>query len=183
MNDTKRPTIRSDKGNDQDDTTQPPNPHSDPPRPLHRPSDCHWAKSCTCPERQSSSPDQRHLDLGGPPKRSVRSVLPPAATPPWPMTRALGSWSSLAAFATTPASATLSGSTTLDDASVSNATSVEFRLLGGSYGYNAPVVCTATLTLYGWLCGWSTATVLNGSYVLLSEASGRGEARSVRASA
>ena len=33
--------------------------------------------------------------------------------------------------------ATLSGSTTLD-ASASNATSVEFRLFGGSYGYNGP---------------------------------------------
>ena len=41
--------------------------------------------------------------------------------------------------------ATLSGSTTLD-ASASNATSVEFRLFGGSYGYNAPVLCTATQT-------------------------------------
>ena len=41
--------------------------------------------------------------------------------------------------------ATLSGSTTLD-ASASNATSVEFRLFGGVYGYNAPVLCTATLT-------------------------------------
>ena len=65
--------------------------------------------------------------------------------------------------------ATLSGSTTLD-ASASNATSVEFRLFGGIYGYNAPVICTATLTYYGWLCSWNTATVPNGSYVLVSEA-------------
>jgi uncharacterized protein YjbI with pentapeptide repeats len=65
--------------------------------------------------------------------------------------------------------ATLSGSTTLD-ASASNATSVEFRLFGGSYGYNAPVLCTATLTYYGWVCSWNTTTVPNGSYVLLSEA-------------
>jgi streptogramin lyase len=65
--------------------------------------------------------------------------------------------------------ATLSGSTYLD-ASASNATSVEFRLFGGSYGYNAPVICTATLTLYGWLCSWNTTTVPNGSYYLLSEA-------------
>ena len=69
--------------------------------------------------------------------------------------------------------ATLSGSTTLD-ASASNATSVEFRLFGGSYGYNAPVLCTATLTYYGWLCSWNTATVPNGSYALLSEAFGGG---------
>ena len=65
--------------------------------------------------------------------------------------------------------ATLSGSTTLD-ASASNATSVEFRLFGGSYGYSGPVLCTATLTYYGWLCSWNTATVPNGSYALLSEA-------------
>ncbi len=65
--------------------------------------------------------------------------------------------------------ATLSGSTLLD-ASASNATSVEFRLFGGIYGYAAPVVCTATPTLYGWLCVWNTVTVPNGSYVLLSEA-------------
>ena len=69
--------------------------------------------------------------------------------------------------------ATLSGSTTLD-ASASNATSVEFRLFGGSYGYNAPVLCTATLTYYGWLCSWNTTTVPNGSYALLSEAFGAG---------
>jgi hypothetical protein len=65
--------------------------------------------------------------------------------------------------------AALSGSTTLD-ASASNATSVEFRLFGGSYGYNAPVLCTATPTIYGWLCNWNTTTVPNGSYVLVSEA-------------
>jgi hypothetical protein len=65
--------------------------------------------------------------------------------------------------------ATLSGSTALD-ASASNATSVEFRLFGGSYGYNAPVLCTATLTYFGWVCSWNTTTVPNGSYVLVSEA-------------
>ena len=67
--------------------------------------------------------------------------------------------------------ATLSGSTYLD-ASASNATSVEFLLFGGIYGYSAPVICTATPTIYGWLCGWNTTTVPDGSYVLVSEASG-----------
>ena len=57
------------------------------------------------------------------------------------------------------------------DASASNATSVEFLLFGGTYGYAAPVICTATPTLYGWLCAWNTTTVPNGSYVLVSEAS------------
>ena len=66
--------------------------------------------------------------------------------------------------------ATLSGSTYLD-ASASNATSVEFRLFGGVYGYRAPVICTATLTYYGWLCSWNTSTVPIGSYALVSEAS------------
>ena len=65
--------------------------------------------------------------------------------------------------------ATLSGSTYLD-AYASNATSVKFLLFGGSYGYAAPVVCTASPTIYGWLCGWDTTTVPNGSYVLVSEA-------------
>jgi hypothetical protein len=69
--------------------------------------------------------------------------------------------------------ATLSRSTTLD-ASASTATSVEFRLFGGSYGYNAPVLCTAASTIYGWLCSWNTTTVPNGSYSLVSEAFGAG---------
>jgi len=65
--------------------------------------------------------------------------------------------------------AALSGTTTLD-ATASSATSVEFRLFGGSYGFAAPVLCTATLTYYGWFCSWDTTTVPNGSYVLVSEA-------------
>jgi hypothetical protein len=67
--------------------------------------------------------------------------------------------------------ATLSGSTVLD-AAASNATSVEFLLFGGTYGYSAPVVCTATRTYYGWLCRRDTRTVPNGTYALVSEASG-----------
>lgn len=65
--------------------------------------------------------------------------------------------------------ATLSGATYLD-ASASNASSVTFRLFGGSFGYNAPVICRATPTIYGWLCGWNTTRVPDGSYVLVSEA-------------
>jgi hypothetical protein len=67
--------------------------------------------------------------------------------------------------------ASLAGSTYID-ATATNATSVQFLLFGGTYGFNPPVVCTATLTLYGWLCDWNSATVPNGSYVLVSEASG-----------
>jgi hypothetical protein len=70
--------------------------------------------------------------------------------------------------------ATVSGTAATLDASASNATSVEFLLFGGSFGYNAPILCTATLTQYGWLCAWKTTTVPNGSYTLVSEASGSG---------
>jgi photosystem II stability/assembly factor-like uncharacterized protein len=65
--------------------------------------------------------------------------------------------------------ATVSGSTTLD-ASATNATSVGFVLFGGVYGYSGKPLCTATLSYYGWLCSWNTATVPNGSYTLLSGA-------------
>ncbi len=63
--------------------------------------------------------------------------------------------------------AALSG-TTLLDATASNATSVEFRLFGGSYF--GLLIGTATPTYYGWLCNWNTTSVANGPYVLLSEA-------------
>ena len=68
------------------------------------------------------------------------------------------------------AGATVSGTTATLGASASNATSVEFWLLGGSYGYSGDLIGTATPTLYGWLSSWNTTTVPNGSYVLLSEA-------------
>ena len=70
--------------------------------------------------------------------------------------------------------ATLSGTAATLDATASKATSVEFWLLGGSYGYSGHLVGTATSTIYGWLDSWNTTTVPNGSYVLLSEASGSG---------
>ena len=66
--------------------------------------------------------------------------------------------------------ATLSGTAATLDASASNATSVEFLLFGGSFGFNAPVICTATATIYGWLCAWNTTTVPNGNYTLVSQA-------------
>jgi hypothetical protein len=70
--------------------------------------------------------------------------------------------------------ATLAGPKGLLDASATNATSVEFRLFGRSYGLNAPVICTATPAYYGWLCNWNTTKVSNGSYFLASEAFGAG---------
>ena len=69
--------------------------------------------------------------------------------------------------------ATISGSTYLD-ASASNATSVGFALFGGSYGLSGLLVGTATPTIYGWLDNWNTTTVPNGSYALVSYASGAG---------
>jgi outer membrane protein assembly factor BamB len=70
--------------------------------------------------------------------------------------------------------ATLSGTAATLDATASNATSVEFWLFGGSYGYTGHLIGTATLTNYGWLYSWDTTTVPNGSYALLSEAFGSG---------
>ena len=70
--------------------------------------------------------------------------------------------------------ASLSGTAATLDAGTSNATSVKFLLFGGSYGYAAPVICTATLSYYGWVCSWNTTTVPDGSYGLVSEASGPG---------
>ena len=67
-----------------------------------------------------------------------------------------------------------SGTAATLDASASNATSVEFWLFGGSYGYSGHLVGTATPTYYGWLYSWNTTTVPNGSYTLLSEAFGSG---------
>ena len=69
--------------------------------------------------------------------------------------------------------ATLSGTAATLDASGTNATSVEFWIAGGPYGYGQEIG-TATLTLYGWLDSWNTASVPNGSYALLSEATGPG---------
>jgi nitrate/nitrite transporter NarK len=68
----------------------------------------------------------------------------------------------------------LSGTAATLDASASNATSVDFLLFGGTYGYSGHLVGTAAPTIYGWLDGWNTTTVPNGSYVLLSLASGAG---------
>jgi hypothetical protein len=66
---------------------------------------------------------------------------------------------------------TVGGTSVLLDAAASNASSVEFLLFGGQYGFNAIAICTATLTLYGWLCQWNSTTVPNNSYTLVSEAS------------
>ena len=70
-----------------------------------------------------------------------------------------------------PASgATLSGTTATLAASASNATSVAFSILGGTYGFTRHQIGTATSTPLGWTTTWNTTTVPNGSYVLYSEA-------------
>ncbi len=79
--------------------------------------------------------------------------------------------STLTATIARPSNGATVAGTTIFDASATNATSVEFRLFGGIYGYSAPVLCTATLTQYGWVCSWNSATSPNGSYVLVAEAS------------
>ena len=66
--------------------------------------------------------------------------------------------------------ATVSGTAATLDASASNATSVEFWLFGGSYGYTGKMIGTATSTAYGWIYSWNTTTVPDDSYALLSEA-------------
>ena len=67
------------------------------------------------------------------------------------------------------AGAKVAGTTTLD-ASAPNATSVEFWILGGTYGFTGKMVGTATLTIYGWVSSWNTMTVPNATYALVSEA-------------
>ena len=47
-------------------------------------------------------------------------------------------------------------------------TKVEFRLTGGTQ--NKALIATGTLTAYGWLAGWQTTTVPNGTYTLQSVA-------------
>ena len=110
--------------------------------------------------------------------RKAFAVLALCATVLVPM-EVLGTATAGAAGSTTsvlvPATgATLSGTSATLDASASNANSVEFLLFGGTYGYSAPVVCTATPTYYGWLCSWNTTDVPNGSYALVSEAGAGG---------
>src|ERR1700684_3694961 len=52
------------------------------------------------------------------------------------------------------AGATLSGTTATLDASASNATSVEFWIVGGSYGFSGKMIGAAKETIYGWAYSW-----------------------------
>jgi hypothetical protein len=65
--------------------------------------------------------------------------------------------------------ATLSGGQWLGATASSGVSTVQFELTGGTL--NDTVVAPATLTAYGWLGGFSTTTVPNGTYTLQSVAS------------
>jgi hypothetical protein len=66
--------------------------------------------------------------------------------------------------------ASLGGSQWLDASASGNVAlnRVEFHLTGGTL--NDALIATATPTYYGWLAGWNTTTVPNGTYTLQSVA-------------
>ncbi len=68
------------------------------------------------------------------------------------------------------AGANLSGNQWLDAGASGNVAvnKVEFRITGGAL--NDVLVATGTPTYYGWLAGWNTTTVPNGTYTLESVA-------------
>jgi hypothetical protein len=68
-----------------------------------------------------------------------------------------------------PASgATQSGDEYLDAGASAGVTSVTYELSGGSL--SDQVISGSTPTLYGWIGGWNTASVPNGTYTLQSVA-------------
>ena len=69
-----------------------------------------------------------------------------------------------------PSSAsTVSGGQWLDASASAGATNVQYELTGGSL--NDALIATATPTPIGWLAGWNSTTVSNGTYTLQSVAS------------
>ena len=72
----------------------------------------------------------------------------------------------------------VSGTTVLDSSATPGVTvsGVQFELSGGSL--SDQVVATATPTLYGWIAGWDTTTVPNGTYTLQSVATATADASS-----
>ena len=65
--------------------------------------------------------------------------------------------------------ATLSGSQYLDASAASGVIQVQFEVTGGSL--HDQTVSTATPTQYGWIAGWNTTSVPDGTYTLQSFAS------------
>jgi uncharacterized protein YjbI with pentapeptide repeats len=67
--------------------------------------------------------------------------------------------------------ATVSGSQFLDASASSGVTKVQYELSGGPSNLVDQIISGSTLTAYGWLGGWNTASVPNGTYTLNSVAS------------
>jgi Bacterial Ig domain len=65
--------------------------------------------------------------------------------------------------------ATVTGSRWLDASASGGVTSVRYELTGGSL--NQAVIATAVPTIVGWLAGWDSTSVTNGTYTLQSVAS------------
>ena len=65
--------------------------------------------------------------------------------------------------------ATVSGGQWLDAGASSGVTKVQYELTGGTL--NDTVIATATPTIFGWIAGWNTTAVPNGTYTLQSVAS------------
>ena len=74
--------------------------------------------------------------------------------------------------------AVMSGSNYVDAIASTGTTQVEF-LLSGNGLLGDVIVATTTPTIYGWIGGWDTTTVPNGSYLIQSEATGPGGARGI----
>ncbi len=68
--------------------------------------------------------------------------------------------------------ATVSGGQWLDAGVSPGVSKVVYELSGGTL--NQAVIATATSTIVGWLAGWDTTTVPNGTYTLNSVASNAG---------
>jgi hypothetical protein len=68
--------------------------------------------------------------------------------------------------------ATLSGNTLLDATASAGTSGVTYQLNGN--GLTNKVIATAGLTMYGWLAGWDSSTVPNGTYALQSVATTKG---------
>jgi len=65
--------------------------------------------------------------------------------------------------------ATVSGGQHLDASGSPGVTQVQYELTGGTLNHS--VIATATPTIVGWLAGWDTTTVPNGTYTLKGIAS------------
>ncbi len=75
-------------------------------------------------------------------------------------------------FAAIPSNgAVQSGNEWLDAGASPGVTSVNYTLSGGPNNLAATVISGSTSTIYGWIGGWNTTTVPNGTYTLQSVAS------------